>query len=232
MTPVTILPRPSFIGSDSLRDLPEAAPEMSDIYSLACIFLDILTFMIKGKLNDFIRFRSTRISLPNNKHKVRTDSSFHCDPDKIDAWMVVLRNESERHSEPIYRSVPELLNLIRMMMAQNAHLRPSALEVRDHIRDTMRAQSGIETLCCLDRDWATPVLSDSMSQIQHCGRRDSGSVVASSPKNASSRRGSDCADHVSVLSRTGSANAARRGSTASTATAKIGAWRKVFSRAA
>ena len=242
MIPVTYLPRPSFVDPSSLRDLPEAAPEMSDIFSLACVFLDILTFMLKGKLNDFVRFRSTRISLPNNKHKVRTDSSFHCDPDKIDAWMVVLRNESERHSEPIYRGVPELLNLIRMMMAQNAHLRPSAFEVRDHIRDTLHDQCGIETLCCLDRQWETPDLSDSVNQMQHHGRRDSGSVTPSPVKLSSSRRGSNCArsagvcgDHVSVLSRAESdvtISKARRGSAASAATAKISSWRRAFSRAA
>ncbi|GAB1737034.1 hypothetical protein NU219Hw_g396t1 [Hortaea werneckii] len=119
------LPNPEF-----LQDLPEAAPEMSDIYSLACVFLDILTFLLRGKLNDFVRFRGSRIATSpcdRTKGKVRLDHSFHCNPEKVEAWIDTLREESERRSEEVFRGVPDLLRLIQRMMAQNALLRPSAI---------------------------------------------------------------------------------------------------------
>ncbi|KAI7215089.1 kinase-like protein [Hortaea werneckii] len=115
---------------DSLQDLPEAAPEMSDIYSLACVFLDILTFLLRGKLNDFVRFRGSRIATSpsdRTKGKVRLDHSFHCNPEKVEAWIDTLREESERRSEEVFRGMPDLLRLIQRMMAQNALLRPSAI---------------------------------------------------------------------------------------------------------
>ncbi|KAI7533485.1 kinase-like protein, partial [Hortaea werneckii] len=119
------LPNPDF-----LQDLPEAAPEMSDIYSLACVFLDILTFLLRGKLNDFVRFRGSPIATSpsdRTKGKVRLDHSFHCNPEKVEAWIDTLREESERRSEEVFRGMPDLLRLIQRMMAQNALLRPSAI---------------------------------------------------------------------------------------------------------
>lgn len=240
ITPVTILPRPSFIDPDTLRDLPEAAPEMSDIYSLACVFLDILTFMIKGKLNDFVKFRATRISTTtNNKSKVRMDHSFHCDPDKIGAWMAVLKEDCERRNEQVFRGVPELLKLIRMMMAQNALLRPTAIEVRDRIREILVDQCGIETLCCAGREWDVPDPTEDFAS--HADVRESCSIAAGT-LNPPARKGSDCGrsgsscgEHTRVLSRVESnmstaSKSRRRSSTSTVAIAKISAWRRAFSR--
>ncbi|KAI7668306.1 hypothetical protein KC319_g6431 [Hortaea werneckii] len=124
------LPNPDF-----LQDLPEPAPEMSDIYSLACVFLDILTFLLRGKLNDFVRFRASRTATSpsdRTKGKVRLDHSFHCNPEKVEAWIDTLREESERRSEEVFRGMPDLLRLIQRMMAQNALLRPSAIVTTRH----------------------------------------------------------------------------------------------------
>ncbi|KAK5134575.1 hypothetical protein LTR08_006361 [Meristemomyces frigidus] len=255
MTPVTILPRPTYIDPDTLRDLPEVAPEMSDIYSLACVYLDIITFMLKGKLNDFVRFRSTRIlssTGPNtNKTKVRVDYSFHCDPDKIDAWMTILTNDAEQRrageqnspSSQIYRGVPDLLKMIKSMMAQNALLRPTAVEVRDRIREILVDQCGVETLCCAGREWDLP--SSPADFAGHVDMYDSFSITTDRlhpppPLDSGncSRRGSASVHHgLSLLSRVGSsmsnATTSRRASISSTTTiAKMSVWRKAFSRSA
>ena len=252
MIPVTILPRPTCTDAETLRDLPEATPEMSDMYSLACVYLDIITFMLKGKLNDFIHFRSTRIlsSTGTSKTKVRMDHSFHCDPEKIDAWMTVLKNDSiqrrmgEQNSftSQFYRGVPDLLKMIKCMMAQNALLRPTAVEVRDRIREILVDQCGVETLCCAGREWDLP--SSPADFAGHVGMYDSFSIATSSlhppPSIGSrhcSRRGSASVDHgLGLLSRVGSsmsnATSNRGASTTSTMTAKMSPWRRVFFRSA
>jgi hypothetical protein len=160
-----LLPRPSTINSVHLRDLPTAVPEMSDIWSLACIYLDIITFMLKGKNNEFVKFRTTRRRVLPHQHqqtqqqqtqtrsRTRTDTSFHNEPDKISAWISLLDDESTKHPEQIYRGVPELLRLVRTMMSQNATLRPSAREVRDRLQMILEGECGVEHLCCAGREW-------------------------------------------------------------------------------
>lgn len=150
------IPPRTLLDPESLSDLPTATPEQSDIYSLACVMLEIVSFLLRGKLNDFVKHRSTRISSPENRNKLRIDSSFHANPDKITSWVEFLLDESEKQIEPVYRGLPSLLELIRRMMAQNPNLRPPALEVRNHLAHILTEESGIQHLCCANREWSDP----------------------------------------------------------------------------
>lgn len=177
-----VLPKPTVLDPSTLRDLPTATPEMSDIFSLACVYLDILTFMLRGKTTDFVKFRSqcssTTIptssptgttassnssiyssgSPPKNgrtrSHKPRPDASFHSlDPSRLDAWLSHLRAESTRRPEAIFRCVPELLRMCKRMMVQNATLRPNAQQVRDCVQIALEAEGAAGKLCCAGRTW-------------------------------------------------------------------------------
>lgn len=248
------------IDPDSLRDLPLADPSMSDIYSLACVFLDILTFLIKGKLTDFVKFRSTKITTNGksaNGKRYRTDTSFHSEPDKIFAWIGILEEDSYRHGAQVFRGVPEMLRLVRLMMAQNATLRPTALEVRDRIQEILVGECGVEALCCAGREWEEVQCDqkDEDSSMESPFRRDELSIATGLLGMAESRerRGSDALrctstcgegrerkrsvvavapDHRSVLSRTESnmTGKTRRRSSASTATARLSSWRSRLMR--
>lgn len=148
------LPRPSYIDPSTLLDLPTFTPQQSDIFSLACCFLDLLTFLLRGKITDFVKFRQS----PSSKNK-----SFHSEPEKIAAWIDVLEEDSYRHPGQIFRGIPELLRLVRLMMVQNATLRPSATEVRDRIQEILVGECGIEALCCAGREWAETPKDDTLS---------------------------------------------------------------------
>ncbi|KAK0304976.1 hypothetical protein LTS16_001980 [Friedmanniomyces endolithicus] len=235
LTPVTILPRPSTVASGSLCDIPDAPPEMSDIYSLGCVFLDILTFMLRGKLVDFVRFRCARLQASESRKRSRTDQSFHCNPDKTEAWLDVLREDSQRlgaAGNQVYRGVPALLDLVRRMLLPNALLRPTAVEVRDRIQDVLVDQCGIERLCCAGREW-------DVSPMPALSMRDSFSIATATIGSPGSKFGDDphndsvCGDQRSVLARTESEPvlSSRRTSSASNATAKVSSWRRAFTRA-
>jgi len=186
-----VLPKPTVLDPSTLRDLPMATPEMSDIFSLACIYLDLLTFLLRGKTTDFVKFRSqcstpthsydsqtsgnlasSKTSIYSNSnsnnnsppqqqsrsraHKPRPDASFHAlDPSRLDAWLSHLRAESSKRPEAIFRCVPELLRLCKRMMAQNATVRPTALQVRDVVQVVLEADGNGNTrrLCCAGRVW-------------------------------------------------------------------------------
>lgn len=182
---------PTTIDPDTLTDLPRAGPEMGDIWSLACVFLDILTFMLKGKINDFVKFRSSRTT-DTRKNKIRTDTSFHCEPDKIATWIIMLEDESLRHGEQIYRGVPEILSLVKLMISQNATLRPTAIEVRDRLQEILVGECGVEVLCCAGREW--PEVSK--SQLKD----DGGSSTMRSPTAMGTlgRRDSPHQDDMSI----------------------------------
>jgi serine/threonine protein kinase len=181
-----VLPKPTVLDPSTLRDLPIATPEMSDIFSLACVYLDLLTFLLRGKITDFVKFRSqcsapthsydsqpgnlasSKTSIYSNSnnsppqqsrsrsHKPRPDASFHAlDPSRLDAWLSHLRAESSKRPEAIFRCVPELLRLCKRMMAQNATVRPTALQVRDVVKVVLEADGNGSTrrLCCVGRVW-------------------------------------------------------------------------------
>ncbi|KAF2170050.1 hypothetical protein M409DRAFT_64427 [Zasmidium cellare ATCC 36951] len=249
-----LLPRPTTIEPDNLRDLPTAEPSMSDMYSLACVFLDMLTFLLRGKITDFVKFRSTKITAPGKASssggggggkRYRTDTSFHSEPDKIAAWIGVLEEDSYRHGMQTFRGVPELLRLVRLMMAQNATLRPTALEVRDRIQEILVGECGVESLCCAGREWAEIQVNEKDDESTRSPfRRDELSIatglldMAPSGSGKGSRCASACgemavaSDHMSVLSRTESnlTSRNRRRSSASTATARLSSWRSRFMR--
>ena len=205
--------------------------------------------MIKGRNDEFVKFRSTRVK---TKNRTRTDTSFHNEPDKISTWISLLEEESMKHGEQIYRGVPELLRLVRIMMSQNATLRPTAREVRDRIEEILVGECGVDHLCCTGREWSEfdkSDLKDEPTSQARRGRHDSPlQDDLSMPMGVLSvdtgRKGSDAGPRAaSVLDkRLGAAEQdaktqseltdaqQRRRSSASTVTAKVSSWKmKIFS---
>jgi len=140
------------LGSHNAAPTAVSSAQIADVFSLGCIFLDIVSFMVKGRNTDFAKFRTTRVSLAPDSKRTRDDTSFHRTPEKINAWTVLLRDHSERRPERTFKGVPELLQLIREMMSQHPVLRPSALDVRDRLRRILTGSCGMHVLCCADRN--------------------------------------------------------------------------------
>ena len=143
-----------------LRDLPAATPQASDIYSLGCVYLDLLTFLLRGKLTELAKIRALSHQRSNSdgpKSPGNTDGEgyFSTDSTRLDAWLEMLRQKSFRQDDVLFRGVPELLKVVRQMMSQNHTMRPSARKVRDAIENILVKECGIENLCCHERTWDT-----------------------------------------------------------------------------
>lgn len=157
-----------------------------------------------------------------------------------------------KHGEQIYRGVPEILRLVRMMMSQNAIVRPTAREVRDRLEEILVGECGVEHLCCTGREWSEfdkSDLKDEPTSSTRPGRHDSPLQDGlNMPMGVLSvdtgRKGSDAGPRAaSVLGkRLGAAEQdaktqsdvadaqQRRRSSASTVTAKVSSWKlKIFS---
>ncbi|KAF2027328.1 kinase-like protein [Setomelanomma holmii] len=124
--------------------------EKADVFSLACVFLEIITFMLKKKPHDFVKHRSTKQKINPGGSKSRTDASFHANLDKTDTWIELLEKVSFEHDDDAFRAIPGILNLIRSMLSRAPDLRPTARDVRDRFLDIILYETSIPDIHCGD----------------------------------------------------------------------------------
>nr|POE63048.1 hypothetical protein CFP56_03951 [Quercus suber] len=145
-------------ATDFLIEVSRATPQQSDIFSFACIMLEVITFVVKGKLTDFVKHRSTSVMCLGNTNISHADNSFHENSDKVHSWIQHLLGECEKHASPVFQGFPALLDLIRQMMAQDANRRPTAHEVRSRLNEIFTHECGILSVCCNERDCSDQAL--------------------------------------------------------------------------
>ncbi|KAF1825611.1 kinase-like protein, partial [Dissoconium aciculare CBS 342.82] len=123
-------------------------PNQADIFSLACIYLNIITFMVEGKLTEFVRFRSYALNAFKQR-RYRTDQSFHSDADILSNWITHLGTACEgkiaseetagtKESVAVWKKVPALLDLVGRMLNHDAASRPPADEVQRTIENILK----------------------------------------------------------------------------------------------
>jgi serine/threonine protein kinase len=122
--------------------------EQADVYSLGCVFLEIVTFMLKKKSHEFIKHRSSKQKVNAGGKNSRLDSSYHANLARVELWMKALEDLSLAQEDDAFRAVPYLLNLIRSMLGKNPHLRPSARDVRDRILEILLGYTSINNIHC------------------------------------------------------------------------------------
>ncbi|EUC44024.1 hypothetical protein COCMIDRAFT_99224 [Bipolaris oryzae ATCC 44560] len=107
--------------------------EKADVFSLGCVFLEILTFLLKKKSHDFTKHRTSKQRINTGGKNSRTDSSYHKNLDKVETWMAVLEKASRESDDEAFGTVSDILALIRTMLSKNPMLRPTARDVRDEL---------------------------------------------------------------------------------------------------
>ncbi|KAF3033172.1 hypothetical protein E8E11_003789 [Didymella keratinophila] len=122
--------------------------EKADVFSLACIFLEIISFMLKKKPHEFVKHRSSKQKTNTGGSKSRTDSSFHANLDKVESWMYVLEKASCEHDEDAFRAIPHILTLIRGMLNTIPSARPNARHVRDKLVEILSTHTSIPDIHC------------------------------------------------------------------------------------
>lgn len=122
--------------------------EKADVFSLGCIFLELLTFMLKKKPHEFVKHRSSKQKVNTGGPKSRTDSSYHGNLERVESWMKIIEEASIEQEEDAFRAVPHILNLVRGMLSRAPDIRPSARDVRDRVLDCMLHYTAIPVVHC------------------------------------------------------------------------------------
>ncbi|CAI9634796.1 unnamed protein product [Alternaria burnsii] len=122
--------------------------ETADIFSLGCVFLEIITFMLKKKPHDFVKHRTSKQRTNTGGKNSRTDSSYHVNLDKVETWINLLEKASFEHDDDAFRAVPHILQIIRSMISRAPTGRPAARDVRDKIFDILFNYTSIPDIHC------------------------------------------------------------------------------------
>jgi serine/threonine protein kinase len=122
--------------------------EKADVFSLGCVFIEIITFMLKKKPHDFVKYRTSKQKINTGGKSSRTDSSFHANLDKIDTWLEVLEKASFEHDDDAFRAIPYILTLVRSMLSRAPVVRPAARDVRDKLLEIVLNETSIPDIHC------------------------------------------------------------------------------------
>jgi len=134
------------------RSLP-TDPQRSDIFSLACIFLDILTHLLKRKPQAFASHRSSK-NRSAGRGGAPADASFHVNLSQIGAWIDILDKDAFAKDDQLFRAVPPILALVAKMLARDPKERPSAAQVEVRLDDALFRFAHVERPHCGTRHFA------------------------------------------------------------------------------
>jgi serine/threonine protein kinase len=119
----------------------------ADIYSLGCIYLDIITHLLKKKIASFISHRSAK-----NKKMSRlsgpADASFHGNAVQVEDWISQLRRDSLRRKDEVFDGVPAILIICQAMLDPSPAQRPEAWEIEKRLADILCSMSHMTKLHC------------------------------------------------------------------------------------
>ncbi|KAF2267188.1 kinase domain-containing protein [Lojkania enalia] len=178
--------------------------EKADVFSLGCIFLDILTFMLKKKTHEFVKHRSSKQKIITGGKNSKTDSSFHANLERIDTWIKVVEDASFQHEEDAFRAVPHIMILIRGMLSRAPVIRPTARDVRDRLLDILIQHTAIPNVHCgahiHDTVLATTSLSGSDQASTMTSSRASMSTISTDSSDADTIRFSGLSPSTRVSS--------------------------------
>ncbi|CUS15656.1 unnamed protein product [Tuber aestivum] len=121
-----------------------AHPTTSDVFSLGCIYLDILSFKQKRKPTAFISHRSAKNRRPRESGP--PDASFHANLGQVDGWIGGLLKETKKKPD---EALVEALAITRRMLSRDPEARPGGRRVVDEcyavVKDVCK---GAEVPCC------------------------------------------------------------------------------------
>lgn len=134
---------------------PQLNPETADIFSLGCIVLELLSFLMKRSSSKFATFRSAKHKTAGRGGAV-LDTSFHKNLGQVESWMSGLAKDaskkvtdSEVDGANVFKGITPMLHVVTGMLSVNPYDRPSAVEVQQRMYQILTDYCNIQEPHCV-----------------------------------------------------------------------------------
>jgi serine/threonine protein kinase len=117
-------------------------PQKADVFSLGCIYLEILTFFLKRASRNFAAHRAAKNKTPGRGGGL-PDSSFHKNLGQVESWMSTLIKDASKKEDKVFRGVSHIVGLVDKMISPNPEERPTAKEVQEKMYNILSQICGL-----------------------------------------------------------------------------------------
>ncbi|KAJ9158347.1 Protein kinase [Coniochaeta hoffmannii] len=134
---------------------PHLNPQAADIFSLGCVILELLSFLMKKPTRGFATHRAAKHKTPGRGGAV-LDSSFHKNLGQVESWMGGLAREATKkggrgEENRLFRGVAPMLRVVERMLALHPSERPPALDVQARMYEILHGACGVAEPHCVHR---------------------------------------------------------------------------------
>lgn len=194
---------------------PHLNPQAADVFSLGCVILELLSFLLKRQTRAFATHRSARHKTPGRGGAV-LDASFHRNLGQVETWMSGLaKDAAKKRDDAALCGVAPMLRVVERMLAYHPAERPSAHDVQARLYQIVTEACGVAEPHCVHRygGWDFGIGSlklcnvTSLDSTPPLSRNESWEAVSVLTKSSSGSAGGRSLDHK----RTNSSGSGGRG---------------------
>jgi serine/threonine protein kinase len=166
---------------------PYLNPQAADIFSLGCVVLELLSFLLKKHGKPFATHRAAKHKSPGRGGAV-PDSSFHKNIGQVESWMAQLAKDASKKNDPVLNGVAPMLHIVERMLALHPAERLVAQDVQTRMYQVLTMNSGISEPHCVHQygGWdigigslrLNPPTGMAKSQNDHSGSSETASIAS------------------------------------------------------
>ncbi|KAK0651217.1 kinase-like domain-containing protein [Cercophora newfieldiana] len=127
---------------------PHLNPQAADVFSLGCVILELLSFLLKKQGRPFAAYRAAKHKTPGRGGAV-LDSSFHKNLGQVESWMTQLAKDASKKDDQVFRGVSPMLHVVERMLSLHPSERPAAHDVQARLYKILTDACGISEPHCV-----------------------------------------------------------------------------------
>jgi hypothetical protein len=127
---------------------PHLNPQAADVFSVGCIILELLSFLLKKQGRPFATYRAAKHKTPGRGGAV-PDASFHKNLGQVESWMTQLAKDASKKDDEVFRGMSPMLHIVERMLSLHPSERPAAHDVQARLYNILTDACGISEPHCV-----------------------------------------------------------------------------------